>query len=166
MVVMGRITAPFGVKGWLKIYALTSHTGNLCDYPVWWLGHEGNWREVRVLDAKVHANALVAQIGGVESREAAAALKGVEIGVPRQRLPDAKANEFYWADLIGLRVVNTQNHEFGRVVRMVETGANDVLVVADETGKGRETLIPFIADAVKKIDIAAGIVEVDWGEDY
>ena len=163
---MGRITAPFGVKGWLKIYALTSHTGNLCDYPVWWLGHEGNWREVRVLDAKVHANALVAQIGGVESREAAAALKGVEIGVPRQRLPDAKANEFYWADLIGLRVVNTQNHEFGRVVRMVETGANDVLVVADETGKGRETLIPFIADAVKKIDIAAGIVEVDWGEDY
>jgi 16S rRNA processing protein RimM len=90
----------------------------------------------------------------------------VEIGVPRQRLPDAKANEFYWADLIGLRVVNTQNHEFGRVVRMVETGANDVLVVADQTGNGRETLIPFIADAVKKIDIAAGIVEVDWGEDY
>ena len=54
MVVMGRVTAPFGVKGWVKIYALTAQTGNLCDYPVWWLGRDGDWREMQVAQAKVH----------------------------------------------------------------------------------------------------------------
>ncbi|MDO8595485.1 MAG: ribosome maturation factor RimM [Sulfuricaulis sp.] len=163
---MGRVTAPFGVKGWVKIHALTAQLGNLLDYPVWWLGHDGNWREMRVATAKVHGNTLVAQLAGIEDREAAVVLKGLEVAVPRSQLPGAAENEFYWADLIGLRVVNTEQHEFGRVVRVMQTGANDVLVVAGGNGSERETLIPFIAGAIRQVDLAAGVISVDWGKDY
>ena len=163
---MGRVTAPFGVKGWVKIYALTAQLGNLLDYPVWWLGHDGDWREMRVATAKVHGNTLVAQLAGIEDREAAVALKGLEVAVPRSQLPGAAENEYYWADLIGLRVVNIEQHEFGRVVRVMPTGANDVLVVASGNGNGRETLIPFIAGAIQEVDLAAGVINVDWGKDY
>jgi 16S rRNA processing protein RimM len=166
MVMMGRVTAPFGVKGWVKIYVLTAQLGNLRDYPVWWLGHDGDWREMRVVAAKVHGNTLVAQLAGIEDYEAAVALKGLGVAVPRSRLPATAADEFYWADLIGLRVVNTEQHEFGRVVRIMQTGANDVLVVASGNGTGREVLIPFIAGAIKQIDLAAGVISVDWGKDY
>ena len=170
MVVMGRVTAPFGVKGWFKVYTLTAQPDNLCEYPVWWLRREGEWREMQVAAAKVQGDALVAQFAGIDTREAAALLRGSEIGVPREQLPAAASDEFYWADLIGLRVVNAEQHELGRVVRIVETGANDVLVVADEQGgqQGgvREILIPFIADAIKQVDIAAGLIAVDWGRDY
>ena len=166
MVVMGRVTAPFGIQGWVKIYALTAQLGNLLDYPVWWLGHHGDWREMRVAAAKVHGNTLVAQLAGIEDREAAVALKGLDVAVPRSQLPGAAENEFYWADLIGLRVVNTEQHEFGRVVRVMQTGANDVLVVAGGNGDERETLIPFIAGAIQEVDLAAGVINVDWGKDY
>ena len=166
MVVMGRVTAPFGVKGWVKIYTLTAHPANLCDYPVWWLGREGGWREVEVVAAKLHSNNLVAQLAGVEDREAAAALKGLDIGVPRNELPAAGGDEFYWADLIGLKVVNVEQQELGRVVRIVQTGANDVLVVADGSADKRETLVPFIADVIRNVDVAAGTIVVDWGMDY
>jgi 16S rRNA processing protein RimM len=170
MVVMGRVTAPFGVKGWVKIYALTAQPGNLRDYPVWWMRSDGDWREVRVAAAKVHGNMLVAQLAGIGSREAAAALKGFEIGVPREQLPAAASDEFYWADLIGLKVVNAEKIELGRVVRIVQTGANDVLVVAGDGGDKRddasEILIPFIADVIKKVDVAGGVIAVDWGRDY
>ena len=163
---MGRVTAPFGVKGWVKIYALTAQLGNLLDYPVWWLGHHGDWREMRIAAAKVHGNTLVAQFAGIEDREAAVALKGWEVAVPREQLPGAAENEFYWADLIGLKVVNTEQHEFGHVVRVMQTGANDVLVVAGGEGGLRETLIPFIASAIRRVDLAAGVISVDWGRDY
>ena len=172
---MGRVTAPFGIKGWFKVYTLTAQPDNLCDYPVWWLRSEGgDWREMKVAAAKVQGSTLVAQLAGIGSREDAASLKGSEIGVPREQLPDAATGEFYWADLIGLRVVNAEQQELGRVARIIETGANDVLVVAEEGGgkrgtehgTAREILIPFIADAIKKVDVAAGVIAVDWGRDY
>ncbi len=163
---MGRVTAPFGVKGGVKVYALTAQLGNLLDYPVWWLGHEGEWLEMRVAVARVHGKTLVAQLAGIEDREAAVALKGLEVAVPRSQLPAAAQGEFYWADLIGLRVVNAEQHEFGQVVRVMQTGANDVLVVAGGNGNERETLIPFIAGAIQQVDPAAGVISVDWGKDY
>jgi 16S rRNA processing protein RimM len=167
MVVMGQVTAPFGVKGWIRIYALTAHPANLCDYPVWWLRRAGeDWHETEVVAAKLHSNTLVAQLSGIQSREAAAHLKGLEIGVPRSQLPAAAGNEFYWADLIGLKVVNMAEHELGRVARIVQTGANDVLVVTSDKSDERELLVPFIADAIKQVDVAAGVIAVDWSREY
>jgi 16S rRNA processing protein RimM len=163
MLVMGRVAAPFGIRGWVKIRTLTTHAGNLRNYPVWWLERDGEWRETAVTAAKVQRNFLVAQFAGVNEREAAASFKGRAIAVPREQLPRTADHEFYWADLIGLKIVNIERHEFGRVSRVLQTGANDVLVV---DGTKRETLIPFIAAAILKVDLAAGVIEVDWGEDW
>jgi 16S rRNA processing protein RimM len=86
--------------------------------------------------------------------------------VPRQQLPGADEGEFYWADLIGLKVVNAQQHDFGRVARILRTGANDVLVVENGGPERRETLIPFIAGAITQVDLDGGVIRVDWGKDY
>ncbi len=162
-VVMGRITAPYGVKGWVKVYVQTAQLDSLLDYSTWWLrSGDGAWREVSVEAAKVHSGTLVAQLAGVADRDAAISLKGHEVAVLREQLPAPEASEFYWADLIGLKVVNVQGHEFGHVARILQTGANDVLVVAGEP----ETLIPFISGAIEKVDIAAGLISVDWSKDY
>jgi 16S rRNA processing protein RimM len=163
MVVMGRVVAPFGIHGWVKIRTLTAQPGNLRDYPVWWLECDGEWKETAVAAAKVQGKMLVAQFADVSEREAAAALKGRAIAVPREQLPQTQNNEYYWADLIDLKVVNTEQHEFGRVSRVLQTGANDVLVVNEAN---KEALIPFLAAVIRKVDLAAGVIEVDWGENW
>ena len=160
---MGRVTVPYGVRGWVRIQPLTANPDGLCEFPRWWIGGGDDWREVRVVASKPHGGALVAQFDGVDDRDAAVRLRGSEVGVRRAELPAPAAGEFYWADLIGLVVVNTEQHEFGRVARILQTGANDVLVVA---GDGGETLIPFIAGAIVQVDPPAGRIVVDWGEDY
>jgi 16S rRNA processing protein RimM len=162
---MGRVTVPYGVGGWVKVHTLTANPGSLCEYPVWRLGGGGDWREVRIIASRVHGNTLVAQFEGVADRDAAAALKGCDVGVPRGEFPAAADGEFYWSDLIGLKVANTERYGFGQVTRILQTGANDVLVVAGGAG-GRETLIPFIAGVIRQVDLAAGEIVVDWGEDY
>lgn len=159
---MGRIAAPFGVRGWVKIQPFTEEIDGLLDFPVWHLGRGADWREVKVLEADVHSKSLVARLQGCDDRDAAAALKGLEVAVPRDELPETGEDEYYWADLIGLEVVNTQGENLGKVADLLETGANDVLVVEGE----RERLIPFIAQVILEVDLKAGRISVDWGADY
>jgi 16S rRNA processing protein RimM len=160
---MGRIAAPFGVKGWVKVQPLTAQARNLLDYPVWWVERDGGWDRHEVTAAKVQTeNAVVAQLAGCVDREAAAAFRGRSIAVQRSELPPTQAGEHYWADLIGLAVVNGQSQELGRITGIVQTGANDVLVVEGE----RERLIPFIAGVVQEVDVSAGTVRVEWDPDY
>ncbi|MBI2296852.1 MAG: ribosome maturation factor RimM [Betaproteobacteria bacterium] len=162
MVVMGRIAAPFGVKGWVRIHTYTAAPRNLLDYRNWWIGEEGDWRELPVVEGKVQARALVAKLEGCEDRDAAASLRGRTVAVPREALPRTQADEHYWADLIGLRVVNAAAEDLGRVTGILQTGANDVLVVEG----GRERLIPFIAEVIRDVDLGRGVVRVEWGADY
>lgn len=159
---MGHVGVPFGVRGWVKVHAHTESMDSLLDYPVWWLGRNGQWREYEVLECNVHPKALVAHLAGCDDRELAIALRGSEIAVPRKSLPQTAENEYYWADLIGLAVVNAVQQELGRVTDLLETGANDVLVVQGE----RERLIPFVAQVIQEVDLAAGTIRVDWGLDY
>ncbi len=159
---MGRVSAPFGVKGWIKIQPFTAATANLIAYNVWWLGGNGAWVKHAVGDVQVHGRSIVAQLEGCYDREAAAQFRGMQVAVPRDALPHAAVNEFYWADLIGLKVVNLAAQDFGRVVRILETGANAVLVVEGE----RERLIPFIADVIREVDLAGGVIRLEWGADY
>lgn len=162
LTVMGHVGVPFGVRGWVKVHAYTEHSDSLLDYPVWWLGRNGQWQEYEVLGCDEHPKALVAHLAGSNDREAAIALRGCEIAVPKKSLPPPAENEYYWADLIGLEVVNAEQQKLGRVSGLLETGANDVLVVQGE----RERLIPFVAQVVLEVDLAAGTVRVDWGLDY
>ena len=159
---MGRILAPFGVKGWVKVQPNTAAIQNLLAYRTWWIEDESGWREIDVAEAKVQGDAVVARLTGCEDRDAAAALRGKPVAVPRAALPETRSGEYYWADLIGLAVVNTGSQQLGRVVEVLQTGANDVLVVQGE----RERLIPFIATVIREVDSTAGMIRVDWGADY
>ena len=160
---MGRITAPFGVKGWVKIQPLTAAARNLLAYSRWWLGREAGWQEYEVAECKVHSEKLVvARMAGCEDRDAAAGYRGSDIAVPRSQLPENRAGEYYWADLIGLAVVNTESQELGSIVGVMQTGANDVL----EVQGGRERLIPFIAQVIREVDPVSGVVRVDWSAEY
>ena len=160
---MGRITAPFGVRGWLKLRPLTETTASLLAYRKWWVGRDADWQLHDVAEARLHAgDALVARLTGFESRDAASTLRGAEVAVPRSALPPAPPGQYYWADLLGSRVVNGQSQELGRVVRILQTGANDVLVVNGE----RERLIPFIGEVIAGMDAAEGVLRVNWGADY
>lgn len=178
MVVMGRIVAPYGVYGWLKIVPDTEYLDGLLDYERWWLGKAPNWREVSVEQAKLHNDVLLVKLVGINDRDAAFSLKGQQIAVPRDELPEPDEGEYYWSDLIGLHVTNTNGVDFGKITQVFETGANDVLVVRETqatqvTGKDgklreeyRERLIPFTSEAVPEVNLQAGSVLVDWDADF
>ena len=135
MVVMGRIVAPYGVFGWLKVVPDTEVFDGLFDYDHWWLGKGDDWRKLVVETAKVHNDVIVVKLKGIDDRDAALACKGKQIAVPRAQLPKAEENEYYWSDLIGVNVKNKQDVDFGLIVDVFETGANDVIVVKPDSIK-------------------------------
>ena len=160
---MGHVAAPFGIQGWIKVQAYTEMLDGLLDYPAWWLGNKNSWREYRVLEAAPHGKTLIVKLEGCSGRDLAQNLKGCQIAVPRAALPVASDDEYYWADLIGLSVVNIEGVPFGQVSSLLETGANDVLVVKSGT---EEILIPFIDEVIVNVDRIARVVTVNWGKDY
>jgi 16S rRNA processing protein RimM len=144
---MGRVAAPFGIKGWVKVQHFSDDPGTLMDFESWRVGR-GTEQTLYIVEAiQDHSNTLVAKLAGIDDRDAAYALRGQEISVARSTLPPPEENEFYWSDLID---------------SLMETGAHDVLVIK---GK-REHLIPFVEAFIGKVDVAGGKIEVDWGEDY
>lgn len=162
MVVMGRITSPYGVRGWVKIQPYTQKPDGLLGYRRWWMGSSPGWQETGVEGARVHGGVIVAKLQGCDDRDAAFALRGREIAVAREDLPVTGENEYYWTDLVGLRVWNLQGVDFGSIAELFETGANDVLVVQGE----RQRLIPFIDQVVREVDLAGGKMLVDWDADF
>lgn len=164
MVIMGRVAAAHGIQGWVKVQPFTEYLDSLLDYRTWWIGHEhGPWREVEVKQCEVHNKTLAAQLPDCPDRNAAEKLKGLLVAVPRSSLPRQDADEYYWSDLIGLAVVNEVGVSFGTVANLLETGANDVLRVQGDSG---EILIPFVASAIKQVDLKNKVIHVDWSLDY
>ncbi len=165
MVIMGRVAGAYGIQGWLKIQPYTAEPGNLTDYRTWWLGDEKQgWRELDVLQSNVHGGrTVVAQLMGCHDRNTAEKYKGLLVAVPRNRLPAPDEGEYYWSDLIGLEVVNQAGERLGTVDTLQDTGANQVLCVVGANG---EILIPFIASAIKQVDLAGKVIRVDWHADY
>ena len=159
---MGRVAMPFGVQGWIKIQVFTQKLDSLVDYPTWQIRESGSWKSYPVLKVNVHGTGLIAHLAGCNDRDTALRLKGCEIAIPRDALPAAGADEYYWADLIGLRVVNSQEEFLGTVAELLTTGANDVLVVQGE----RQRLLPFIAQVIIEVDLAAGQIKVAWEADF
>ena len=159
---MGRIAAPFGVKGWVKVQPFSEDPGTLMDFESWRVGRGEQQTHYPVETIQYHGKALVAKLAGIDDRDAAYALRGQEISVAKHDLPPPEENAFYWSDLIGLTVVNREGIELGKVDSLMESGANDLLVVKGTRGH----LIPFVAAFVGKVDLAGGTIEVDWGEDY
>jgi 16S rRNA processing protein RimM len=160
---MGRVTGAFGVRGWLKVFSDTAPPEALFDYSPWLLKLGGEWKAHKLLEGKVHGKGLIVHLQGVDDRDQAELLHGAEIAIEREQLEPLEEGEYYWADLIGLRVVTTQGVEFGCIERLLETGANDVLVVRGD----RERLIPYLQpEVVTSIDLEAGVLQVDWDPEF
>lgn len=158
-VILGEISGIYGVRGWVKVYSYTKPLENITEYNPWLIRMHGAWREARVVSAKRHGKGIVALLEGYNDRDQARELIGVEIAISRDRLPALEKDEYYWADLIGLRVVHVDGTNMGKVDHLFSTGANDVVVVKGD----KERLIPFVqGDVIKKIDLEAGEIQVDW----
>lgn len=162
---MGRLLAPFGIKGWVRLKPFTAAPETLLEYRTWWLAptEGGEWMRYKVAEAQMHGTAIIAAMEGIATREAAQALRGFVAGVPRALLPKSAPDEHYWSDLVGLDVVNRAGKLLGRVAGLLDTGAHPVLRVEGERG---ERLIPMVPAYVDAIDPAARRIVVDWQEDY
>jgi 16S rRNA processing protein RimM len=164
MVVMGKVVGAQGIQGWVKVQTFTEYLDSLLDYTTWYVGSEQEWRPLEVLEANVHGGkVLIAKLQGIADRTAAEKYKGLLIAVPRDSLPEQPEGEYYWSDLVGLSVENLAGEKFGIVDSLLETGANDVLVVKGESG---EKLIPFIDSVIKQVSLKDKTIRVDWQADY
>ncbi|HIG65080.1 MAG TPA: ribosome maturation factor RimM [Methyloprofundus sp.] len=163
IVSVGKVSGIFGVKGWIKVYSYTEIRENILTYSPWILRKGKESKLVEVIDGRRHGKTVVAYLQGLDDRDKAAELNGWEILIHADQLPKARVNEYYWADLVGLRVKSIDGTDFGTVEQMLETGANDVVVVAGE----RERLIPFLqGQTIVNIDLTAGEMLVDWDADF
>jgi 16S rRNA processing protein RimM len=162
MVVVGRFGPPFGVKGWLNVISYTDPVTNLADYRPWFVERNGEWTRLTIDRLKPHRNGFVAQVDGIDDRDVALRYSGKSIGVEDGTLPDAGDDEFYWKDLIGLMVEDPAGTVLGEVSGLMETGANDVIVVRSTSG---EVLIPFVRHVVLTVDLERRRIVVDWQTD-
>ena len=161
--VMARVAAPYGVKGWVHVTTYTDLPGNLMDYAPWYLHRQGQWQAVEVRSVRPHGKGLVVQLADCDDRDTAALLTGSEIGIYREQFPPTAGDEYYWSDLVGLRVSTVNGAVLGVVDHLIETGANDVLVIRGE----REYLVPFISDQViVSVDLDSREIQVDWDPDF
>ncbi len=141
------------------MYSYTEPREAVLNYDRWLLIRKDGWQEATVAEGQRHGKTVIVRIEGYDDRDQAAGLVGTEIGVPRDELPETGSDQYYWSDLEGLRVVHRDGSELGRVDYLLETGANDVMVVKGET----ERLIPFVMDkVVLGVDLANGEIRVDW----
>ena len=162
--VIGKIVGVYGIKGWLRIESFTRPKENILAYGACLLGQDGEWLEIEWLEIKPQGRGLLACLAGITDRDQAMALVGSELAIDRDKLPATEEGEFYWHDLINLQIVNMENEILGVITGLLETGANDVLVV--EADK-RRRLIPYVQGVyVKNVDVEKGIMRVDWKSDY
>lgn len=159
---MGRLRAPFGVRGWLKVQPFTETTDGLLGYRRWWIAPRDDWQQYELLEGRIQGTELVVRLQGIADRDQAAAMRGWQVAVRRSDLPPPAEGEYYWSDLIGLDVVNLQGERLGQVAEVFATGANDVIVVRGE----RERLIPFVEPMLVSVELEQSRVVVDWGMDY
>ncbi len=159
VVVLGRVSGVHGIRGWVKLFSYTSPRDGILEYSDCRVLQDGGWSETRIVEGRRQGKSIVARFEGIDDRDAAAALIDREIGVLRGQMPEPDEGSYYWSDLEGLRVDGVDGKTIGHVDHLIETGANDVLVVAGSS----ETLIPFLPDSVvKMVDLDAGVIVVDW----
>jgi 16S rRNA processing protein RimM len=165
--VVGRITAVFGVRGWVKVHAYTEQVETLCSYQPWLIETASGVKPIQIDDWRRHGESLVAHIAGIDDRDIAQTWCGNDILVEKDKLPELKSDDYYWHQLEGLSVVSHFEGEhvrLGTVKSLLETGANDVLVIkgdADSIDR-EERLIPYVDQFVTSISMADKRIDVIW----
>src|SRR5690606_35424505 len=164
-ILLGKVAGALGLRGEVKLESWTEPRSAIFRYQPWTLTDaQGREREISGVQGRETGKHVVATFPDVVDRDAADALRGLEIYVPRSALPPARPGEFYWADLEGLRVVTVEGVELGVVSHLFSTGANDVLVARDDE---RERMIPFDRpQSVTPIDFDTGVITGYWDADF
>lgn len=163
LISVGEISGVFGVKGWVKVFSFTDTRENILNYSPWLLKKGNETKSFNVIDGSLQGKAVIAQLSGINDRDQAARLMGWEIFVTPEQLPVPAQGEYYWSDLIGLKVETTLGVQLGVIDNLLETGANDVIIVKGE----RERAIPFLqGKIIVNIDLQAGKMIVDWDPDF
>jgi 16S rRNA processing protein RimM len=170
LTLVGYVSGAYGLNGWVRIKPYSTDADALLHAKTWWLDKPA-LRDVDMLQAKYHSGDVVAQLMGVADRDAAEALKGAAVQIPRSHFPPLADDEFYWVDLIGLSVENLQGEQLGVVRDMMDNGAHPILCVVPPDVPGsdkpkQESLIPFVDHFIKTVDQKAKKITVDWGLDY
>jgi 16S rRNA processing protein RimM len=168
MIVLGRIAAPFGVKGWFSIQPFGDDPLSWRKMPHWWIAPSGDvpdsaWTQYVLCGCRMHGKGLIARLEGIVDREAAQTLAGWYIAALREALPDAGEGEYYWGDLVGMTVQNAAGETLGEVTGLISTGVHDVLQVRDGDV---ERLIPFVAAYVGEVDLACRTIRAAWQKDW
>ncbi|WP_300454958.1 ribosome maturation factor RimM [Accumulibacter sp.] len=168
IVVLGKIAAPYGLRGAVRVYPFADDPAAWSKLSHWWLGREADapalWHRTRLLKCKQHNDLLIADLACLADRTAAEAHTGMLVGTPRAELPPTEPDEYYWADLVGLAVINSRDLSLGHILGLIETPANTVLRVGD--GQSAERLLPFVAAVVLDVDLPRRRVRVDWEMDW
>jgi 16S rRNA processing protein RimM len=168
---VARILDAWGVKGWFKVLPHSAEPEALFSSRRWFLQPPGDCDgrvfRLAIREAKTHADCVVACSADVPDRDAAEALKGARIFIPRSSFPTAGEDEYYWVDLIGLAVVNREGVALGIVRELLATGPQTTLVLqAEEDGKPTLRMVPFVSAFVDQVDLAGRRITVDWQPDY
>ena len=168
---VGRIVDAWGIKGWFKVQPHSAQPEALFSSKRWFLqlpgAAAGQAFRLAIREAKEHSDYVVASSTGVPDRNAAEALRGARVLVPRSSFPTAGDDEYYWVDLIGLAVVNREGIALGHVRELLATGPQTTLVLAsEEDGKPVERMVPFVSAFVESVDLSSRLIKVDWQPDY
>jgi len=173
LVVLARLGAPYGIKGWMRLWSDTSPPENILGYRHWYLGRNGNWQEQKLEEIRPHGRGLVVKLEGCNTPEAARLYTNAVLAVPAADMPELDEGEYYWHELLGMKVLARQDSGevllLGCVHELMETGANDVIVVRACEGSidRRERLIPWLLDqVVLAVDAGAREILVDWAADF
>jgi 16S rRNA processing protein RimM len=162
---LGRLGAPQGLAGWMRIQSFTDPPEGVFDYPEWWVRAPGTAAAPQrrsVLEHRPQGRTWVVRLAGIESREAAELLTGASVSVERSALPALGEREHYLGDLVGCRVRNLEGVDLGQVTHFVQAPANPVMAVVGE----RERLVPATREHLRAVDRGARTILVDWPEDF
>lgn len=165
-ITLGKIGSAYGIRGWLKMFSSTENAESIFDYQPWFIQRGGQWQTIVLESWRRHNKDMVIKLENINDRTAASLFTNCEIVVDASKLPALTEGDYYWKDLIGCAVVTSQGYRLGKVAEMMETGANDVLVVKASLKDAfgiRERLLPFLdGQVIKKVDLTSRTIEVEW----
>ena len=170
-ILLGEISGVSGLKGWVKVFSHTSPRLQITEYKQWFLQKKGNdqWQTVKLKGGKAQGKNIIASIEGVQYRDQAEALIGSTIAVSSDQLEKLSEGEYYWKDLIGLNVENTEGVKLGKIDWLFNTGSNDVITIKGKNAEGEnvEHLVPYIIDDyVISVSLEGSLMVVNWDPDF
>ncbi|WP_067566470.1 ribosome maturation factor RimM [Candidatus Doolittlea endobia] len=170
-IVVGTIGSAYGIHGWLRVTSSTDKAENIFNYQPWFIKKTDGWWLIDLESWKRNNQALIIKLKDIEDRETATLLTNCEIVIDASQLPNLEGSgEYYWKDLLKCQVITVSNYHLGKVIDLIETGSNDILIVKanlkDAFGV-QQRLIPFLdGQVIKRIDLATHVIEVDWDPSF